>query len=48
MNNRLMLGPMTSDQALPDGRVTEDEAHWLGMRAKGGFGFVMTQPTRIR
>ena len=42
MENRLMLAPMTSDQATPDGKVTDDELRWLGMRARGGFGFVMT------
>lgn len=46
--NRLMLGPMTSDQALPDGRVTEDEVRWLGMRAKGGFGFIMTSASYVQ
>jgi 2,4-dienoyl-CoA reductase-like NADH-dependent reductase (Old Yellow Enzyme family) len=48
MSNRLMLGPMTSDQALPDGRVTGDEVRWLGMRAKGGFGFVMTSASYVQ
>ena len=48
MANRLMLAPMTSDQATPDGRVTDDELRWLGMRAKGGFGFVMTSACYVQ
>ncbi len=48
MENRLMLAPMTSDQATPDGRVTPDEERWLGMRARGGFGFVMTSACYVQ
>ena len=48
MENRLMLAPMTSDQATPDGKVTEDELRWLGMRARGGFGFVMTSACYVQ
>jgi 2,4-dienoyl-CoA reductase-like NADH-dependent reductase (Old Yellow Enzyme family) len=46
--NRLMLSPMTSDQALPDGSVTDDELRWLGMRAEGGFGFIMTSACYVQ
>jgi len=46
--NRLILSPMTSDQALPDGSVTEDELRWLGMRARGGFGFIMTSACYVQ
>ena len=48
MSNRLMLAPMTSDQATPDGKVTEDELRWLGMRARGGFGLVMTSACYVQ
>jgi 2,4-dienoyl-CoA reductase-like NADH-dependent reductase (Old Yellow Enzyme family) len=48
MRNRLMLSPMTSDQALPDGRVTDEEVRWLSLRAKGGFGFVMTSASYVQ
>src|ERR1700743_3023041 len=48
MENRLMLAPMTSDQATPDGRVVADEHRWLGMRAKGGFGLVMTSASYVQ
>jgi 2,4-dienoyl-CoA reductase-like NADH-dependent reductase (Old Yellow Enzyme family) len=46
--NRLILAPMTSDQALPDGSVTDDELRWLGMRARGGFGFIMTSACYVQ
>lgn len=42
MKNRFMLAPMTNHQSLPDGRLGDDELHWLEQRAKGGFGLTMT------
>src|SRR5271165_2249325 len=39
---------MTSDQAAPDGSVTQDELRWLGMRAEGGFGFIMTSACYVQ
>ena len=48
MQNRLALSPMTSDQALPDGRVTDDEVRWIGLRAVGGFGMVMTSASYVQ
>jgi 2,4-dienoyl-CoA reductase-like NADH-dependent reductase (Old Yellow Enzyme family) len=48
MESRLALSPMTSDQALPDGRVTDDEVRWLGMRAQGGFGMVMSSASYVQ
>jgi 2,4-dienoyl-CoA reductase-like NADH-dependent reductase (Old Yellow Enzyme family) len=41
-NNRFMLAPLTNCQSHPDGRLSDEEFHWLTMRAKGGFGLVMT------
>ena len=46
--NRLALSPMTSDQALPDGSITEDELRWIGLRAEGGFGLVMTSASYVQ
>jgi 2,4-dienoyl-CoA reductase-like NADH-dependent reductase (Old Yellow Enzyme family) len=40
--NRLMLAPLTNQQSHPDGTLSDAEHHWLAMRAKGGFGAVMT------
>jgi 2,4-dienoyl-CoA reductase-like NADH-dependent reductase (Old Yellow Enzyme family) len=48
MENRIALSPMTSDQALSDGRVAEDEFRWIRMRAEGGFGLVMTSASYVQ
>ncbi|HKT53474.1 MAG TPA: NADH:flavin oxidoreductase [Caulobacteraceae bacterium] len=40
--NRFMLAPMTNCQSHADGRLSDEEFHWLTLRAKGGFGLVMT------
>ena len=40
--NRFMLAPMTNCQSQPDGRLGDDEFHWLCKRAEGGFGLTMT------
>jgi len=42
MKNRFMLAPLTNLQSQPDGRLSDEEFHWLTMRAKGGFGLTMT------
>jgi 2,4-dienoyl-CoA reductase-like NADH-dependent reductase (Old Yellow Enzyme family) len=46
--NRLALSPMTSDMALPDGRITDDEVRWIRMRAEGGFGLVATSASYVQ
>jgi 2,4-dienoyl-CoA reductase-like NADH-dependent reductase (Old Yellow Enzyme family) len=48
MKNRIALSPMTSDMAMADGRVGDDEVRWIGMRAKGGFGLVMTSASYVQ
>ncbi|MCB0968755.1 MAG: NADH:flavin oxidoreductase, partial [Ilumatobacter sp.] len=40
--NALMLAPLTNCQSHPDGTLSDEEHHWLTMRADGGFGTVMT------
>ena len=40
--NRVMLAPMTNSQSHVDGTLSDEELHWLEMRADGGFGIVMT------
>jgi len=47
MGNRFMLAPLTNLQSHPDGRLSEDEFRWLTLRAKGGFGLVMTCATHV-
>lgn len=42
MKNRFMLAPLTNSQSHEDGTLSDDEFHWLTMRAKGNFGLTMT------
>jgi 2,4-dienoyl-CoA reductase-like NADH-dependent reductase (Old Yellow Enzyme family) len=48
MKNRFMLAPLTNRQSHEDGRLSEDELHWLTMRAKGQFGLVMTCASHVQ
>ena len=48
MANRFMLAPLTNLQSLPDGTLSDDEIHWLDMRAQGGFGLVMTAAAHVQ
>jgi 2,4-dienoyl-CoA reductase-like NADH-dependent reductase (Old Yellow Enzyme family) len=48
MKNRFMLAPLTNLQSHPDGRLSDDEFHWLTMRAKGGFGLPMTAAAHVQ
>ncbi|NND78568.1 MAG: NADH:flavin oxidoreductase [Maribacter sp.] len=43
-----MLAPMTNTQSHEDGKLSEDEYHWLTMRAKGEFGITMTCATHVQ
>jgi 2,4-dienoyl-CoA reductase-like NADH-dependent reductase (Old Yellow Enzyme family) len=46
--NRLMLAPLTNTQSHPDGRLSDEEFHWLTLRATGGFGLVMTCAAHVQ
>lgn len=39
---RIALAPLTNQQSHPDGTLSDEEFHWLTMRATGGFPMVMT------
>lgn len=43
-----MLAPMTNTQSYEDGTLSDDEFHWLTMRAKGGFGLTMTCASHVQ
>lgn len=47
MKNRFMLAALTNLQSHSDGSLSDEEFHWLTMRAKGQFGLVMTCATFI-
>lgn len=48
MPNRFMLAPLTNMQSHPDGRLSDEEHHWLTMRARGGFGLTMTCAAHVQ
>ncbi|MCP3931032.1 MAG: NADH:flavin oxidoreductase [Bacteroidetes bacterium] len=48
MKNRFMLAPLTNQQSYEDGQLSDDELHWLTMRAKGKFGLVMTCASHVQ
>ena len=48
MKNRFMLAPLTNSQSHEDGVLSEEEFHWLTMRAKGGFGLTMTCAAQVQ
>lgn len=48
MKNRFMLAPLTNQQSFEDGRLSDEELHWLSMRAAGQFGLVMTCASHVQ
>jgi 2,4-dienoyl-CoA reductase-like NADH-dependent reductase (Old Yellow Enzyme family) len=48
MKNRFMLAPLTNCQSHPDGRLSDEEFHWLTLRADGGFGLTMTCAAHVQ
>ena len=48
IKNRFMLAPLTNLQSHADGRLSDDEYHWLTMRAKGGFAVTMTCASHVQ
>jgi len=48
MPNRFMLAPLTNTQSHADGKLSDEEFHWLTMRAEGGFGLTMTCASHVQ
>lgn len=48
MSNRFMLAPLTNLQSHVDGTLSDEEIHWLTMRAQGGFGLTMTAAAHVQ
>ena len=46
--NRFGLAPLTNQQSHDDGVLSDEEFHWLTMRAKGGFGMTMTCASHVQ
>lgn len=48
MKNRFALAPLTNSQSHADGVLSDEEFHWLTLRAKGGFGLTMTCAAHVQ
>lgn len=48
MKNRFMLAPLTNSQSHADGTLSDEEFHWLTLRAKGGFGLTMSCAAHVQ
>jgi 2,4-dienoyl-CoA reductase-like NADH-dependent reductase (Old Yellow Enzyme family) len=48
MKNRFMLAPLTNQQSYPNGVMSDDEYRWLTLRARGGFGMVLTAASHVQ
>jgi len=48
MKNRFLLAPLTNLQSHADGTLSNEELHWLALRAEGGFGLVMTCASHVQ
>ena len=46
--NRVVLAPMTNSQSHEDGTLSDAELHWLELRAKGGFGMIITAASHVQ
>jgi 2,4-dienoyl-CoA reductase-like NADH-dependent reductase (Old Yellow Enzyme family) len=48
MKNRFILAPLTNLQSHDDGVLSDEEFNWLTLRARGGFGLVMTCAAHVQ
>jgi 2,4-dienoyl-CoA reductase-like NADH-dependent reductase (Old Yellow Enzyme family) len=48
MKNRFILAPQTTTQSNPDGTLGDADFNYLAMRAKGGFGMVLTCAAHVQ
>ncbi|KQB33507.1 MULTISPECIES: NADH:flavin oxidoreductase [Acidiplasma] len=47
IKNRLVMAPMISNLASPDGNTNEDHIAYLEERARGGYGLIITEYTYV-
>ena len=47
IKNRHILAPLTNCQSGEDGIMSDEEYHWLTLRAQGGFGLVTTCASHV-
>lgn len=48
LRHRFVLAPLTNQQSHPDGTLSDEEHHWLTMRAEGGFALTMTCAAHVQ
>lgn len=48
LKNAIALAPLTNLQSHADGVLSDAELHWLTLRARGGFGMVMTCASHVQ
>jgi 2,4-dienoyl-CoA reductase-like NADH-dependent reductase (Old Yellow Enzyme family) len=48
LKNRFILAPLTNLQSHDDGVLSDEEFHWLTLRARGGFGLVLTCAAHVQ
>ncbi len=46
--NRMVLAPMTNSQSHEDGTLSAAELHWLELRARGGFGMLISAASHVQ
>lgn len=46
--NRFFLAPLTNLQSHSDGTLSDDDLHWLSLRAKGGFALTLTCAAHVQ
>lgn len=46
--NRFVLAPLTNLQSHSDGQLSDDDLHWLSLRAQGGFALTMTCAAHVQ
>lgn len=47
VKNRIVMAPMVTGQASPDGKATDAHIAWYGTRAKGGVGLIISEMTAV-
>ena len=47
LKNCFILAPLTNLQSHVDGTLSDDEYHWLTLRARSGFSATMSSPRFI-
>lgn len=47
LKNRLVMSPMGSNFALPDGSISDEHIEYYRLRAKGGVGLIIMENVTV-